>query len=206
MFEPLKYTHLVVVTLFFLTYLIKTILLMTNKLEKLNKYSAKTKVPEMIISFLFLITGVWMLFLKPEINSMYYVKFVVVVLSIPLAVKGFKQYKKGLGLLSFVLIVVAYGMGEMIPKMEQKRTEVADGQTFDGKALFLSSNCVTCHGEDGKAQLMESPDLTLSKLTDAQKKEIITNGKGTMASYKGVFSEEEIDRIVEYLNSIKTNE
>lgn len=205
MFVALKHTHVLMVTLFFLTYLIKTILLMTNKLDKLKTYGEKTKVPEMVISFLFLITGVWMLLLKPEINSLYYVKFAIVVGSIPLAVKGFKQYKKGLGILSFLMIVIAYGLGEMIPKMEMKRTDQGN-VVMQGDALYKASNCVSCHGEDGKLGINGAADLSISKLTNEQKEEVITNGKGLMPKYKSIYTQEEIKLMVEYINEFSSNE
>jgi uncharacterized membrane protein SirB2 len=53
--------HYLVVTLFLLIYVIKTILLLSNKNDLLGKFSKKIKVPEMIISTLFLLTGVFLL-------------------------------------------------------------------------------------------------------------------------------------------------
>ena len=51
--------HGISVMLFLLTYVIKTILLFTSK-DMLANYSKKTKVPEMIISTLFLMTGIYL--------------------------------------------------------------------------------------------------------------------------------------------------
>ncbi|HKC68956.1 MAG TPA: hypothetical protein VKG26_12050, partial [Bacteroidia bacterium] len=60
-FEILKKTHFVVVTIFFLIYLIKTLLLLTDKKDALTSFTKKVKVLEMIVSVLFLVTGVYLM-------------------------------------------------------------------------------------------------------------------------------------------------
>ena len=57
----IRHTHLLTVVLFLLIYLIKTFLLLTNKNEKLASFTKAVKVPEMIISALFLGTGIYLL-------------------------------------------------------------------------------------------------------------------------------------------------
>jgi uncharacterized membrane protein SirB2 len=52
--------HYISVTLFFVHYVIKTILLLANKQDTLQKYTKPTRVPEMIISFAFLISGIYL--------------------------------------------------------------------------------------------------------------------------------------------------
>ena len=76
--------HGISVMLFLLTYVIKTILLFTSK-GMLEKYSKVTKVPEMIISTLFLVTGIWLFVILGGIKTMQIIKLVLVFLSIPLA-------------------------------------------------------------------------------------------------------------------------
>ena len=90
----IRLTHLLVVVLFILIYLIKTTLLLLNKQETLMKFSKMVKVPEMIVSILFLVTGIYMLTQVPEIKSLLIIKIVAVFLSIPLAVIGFKKQNK----------------------------------------------------------------------------------------------------------------
>ena len=97
-FEIIKKTHFIVVTIFFLIYLVKTLLLLANKNEVLQSFSKKVKVLEMIVSFLFLATGVYLMFQLPEIKPMLIIKITIVFLSIPLAVIGFKKGNKGLAI------------------------------------------------------------------------------------------------------------
>ena len=53
------HTHYLMVVLFTLIYLIKTILLLSDRDELLEKFKKKTKIAEMIVSFGFLATGIF---------------------------------------------------------------------------------------------------------------------------------------------------
>ena len=88
MYKGIFYTHLISVILFLLIYLIKTSLLLANKEEGLTKFTKSIKVPEMIVSTLFLLTGIYMLTQIPIINTLLIVKICIVFISIPVAVVG----------------------------------------------------------------------------------------------------------------------
>src|SRR3954469_24787790 len=103
--------HFISVLLFLITYVIKTILLFSNR-QMLDKYAKITKVPEMIISFAFLVTGIWLYIIIGGYKIFGIVKLIFVFASIPLAIIGFKKHKKGLALISLLLIVGAYGLAE----------------------------------------------------------------------------------------------
>jgi len=214
MFTGLLHTHKLVVILFILLYLIKTALLLIGKKEALANFSKKARIPEIIISTLFLLTGIVMLFQLPEINQLMIFKIVAVFASIPLAVVGFKKFNKVLAVLSFVLLVGSYGLAEM-SRRYVKKIEVADASvanvstsTYDavahGKALY-AGNCVACHGEDGKAGIAGAKNLTISQLDEAGISNIISNGKNAMPPYKKVFNEQEINALTKYVQSIKSN-
>lgn len=214
MFTGLLHTHKLVVILFILLYLIKTTLLLIGKKETLANFSKKARIPEMIISTLFLLTGAVMLFQLPEINQFMIFKIVAVFASIPLAVIGFKKSNKGLAILSFVLLIGSYGLAEM-SRRYVKKVEVADASVANanasnydavahGKALY-AGNCVACHGEDGKAGIAGAKNLTISQLDEAGIINIISNGKNAMPPYKKVFNEQEINALTKYVQSIKSN-
>jgi cytochrome c553 len=196
MFKALFYTHLVSVNLFLLIYLVKTILLLANKKEGLASFTKMVKVPEMIISTLFLLTGIYLLTQVPEINSLLIIKIVIVFASIPLAVIGFKKGNKVLALLSFVMIVAAYGLAEM-SKMKGAAAPAADGQSI------FSANCAKCHGEDGKLGLMGAPDLSASAMDLTAKMDVIRNGKGAMTPFGGMLTDEQIKAVAEYTERLK---
>src|SRR3954469_14618861 len=98
--EALSLTHRISVTLFFLIYVIKTVLLLSNRADLLQKFTKSTKVVEMIVSALFLITGVWLMIGLEHIPAILWIKVLLVLASIPVAVVGFKKGNKILAALS----------------------------------------------------------------------------------------------------------
>src|SRR6187549_1850301 len=103
--------HLIAVQLFVLLYLVKLVLLFTSK-TKLDAFSKKIRVPEMMVSTLFLITGLWLFAVLGAIKTLQILKLAMVLVSIPLAVAGYKNHNKALAILSFALLVSAYGISE----------------------------------------------------------------------------------------------
>lgn len=80
-------------------------------------------------------------------------------------------------------------------------------------SIVFRTYCVLCHGEaaDGKGRLATGKvpppaNLTITKLTDAQKEEIIKKGGGGvnrspfMPSWKDELSEEQIKDVISYIN------
>lgn len=200
-FEIIKKTHFIVVTIFFLIYLIKTVLLLLNKNQELQSFSKKVKVIEMIVSFLFLATGVYLMFMLPEIKPILIIKITMVFLAIPLAVVGFKKGNKGLAVLSFLLILGAFGIGEMMKNKKAVVTEAAvntDG-TINGEELY-TSNCVSCHGKDGKANMAGAFDLSVTKLSNDSISSIILNGRNTMPKVDGL-TPDQAQAIAAYVNT-----
>ena len=202
MYKAIFYTHLVSVNLFLLIYLIKTILLLANKNEGLVKFTKIVKVPEMIISTLFLITGIYMLIQIPEIKSFMIIKIVTVFLSIPLAIIGFKKGNKALAVIAFLLIVAAYGLAEMSKKQKSTAVEQLKSESLNGQELY-TANCARCHGDDGKLGLMDSPDLSVSAISQDEKIMIIKNGKGVMTPFAGILTDEQIKAVAEYTETLK---
>jgi mono/diheme cytochrome c family protein len=204
--KAIYYTHLVSVIIFLVLYLVKTILLVMDKQEPLAKMTRVTKVPEMIISVLFLVTGIYMLTQIPEIKSFMIIKVIAVFASIPLAVIGFKKKKKILAILAVILLIAAYGLAEMSKKQgssKQKSKGTETSATAEiGHDIFVA-NCVACHGEDGKLQLMGSPDLSVSSQPLETRIEIIRNGKGVMNGFAGILNEEQIRAVAEYSETLK---
>ena len=80
------HSHTLFVVVFTLIYLIKTILLLSDKNDLLETFKKKSKIVEMIVSFGFLATGIYLMVKMPIIPMIMYVKIGLVLLSIPLAV------------------------------------------------------------------------------------------------------------------------
>lgn len=208
----IKLIHKIVVVIFLLIYLVKTILLLTNKTAPLLKFSKTFKVPEMIVSFLFLATGAYLLWQKADVNNLMLFKLIAVFISIPLAVVGFKKSNKILASLSLLLIIASYGLAEVSSKRMSKKelnTAVITDSTnpsYDiqkhGKEIF-TQYCINCHGENGKKGLGGATDLSKSILDDAGMNIIITKGKGGMPSVKGVLNEQDVNAVIAYIKNFK---
>ena len=200
-FEMIKKTHFVVVTIFFLLYLIKTLLLLANKKQALAAFGKKMKVPEMIISTLFLLSGIYLMFQIPEIKPLLIIKITIVFLSIPLAVIGFKKENKGLAALAFILVLAAFGIGEMMKNKKAVVSEKAvntDG-SINGQELYLM-NCTSCHGENGKAKIAGASDLSVTQLSNDSIAGIVLKGRNNMGRIDGL-SAEQAQAIAAYINA-----
>lgn len=197
-----RHTHLLSVILFLLIYLIKTTLLLANKEDGLAKFTKVIKIPEMIVSTLFLVTGVYMLTQIPEIKSMMIIKIIIVLASIPLAVIGFKKKNKVLASVSLLLIIGAYGLAEMSKKQKSKSMENIGATTINAQELY-SASCARCHGDDGKLGLLDASDLTASAMDVSARIEIIKNGKGAMTPFNEVLTDEQIKAVAEYSEGLK---
>jgi len=200
--KAILYTHLTSVILFLVLYLVKTILLVANKKEPLEKVRKITKVPEMIISFLFLGTGIYLLTQVPEIKSLLIIKICIVFASIPVAIIGFKKGNKVLAVLSLIMIISAYGLAEMSKKQKSKAMESITSENVDGKDLFIKT-CAQCHGEDGTLNLMGASDLSKSEIDLNMRLDIIKNGKGLMQGFSKTLSDAQINAIVVYVEGLK---
>lgn len=190
------HSHYLFVVLFTLIYMVKTILLLSDRDELLEKFKKKTKIIEMIVSFGFLATGIFLMTQMPHIPTLIYVKIALVVLSIPLAIIGYKKKNKVLATLSFFLIVVSFGIAQKVKK------DKAGGITIAkmGKEIF-EEKCTLCHGNDGKLALSGAKDLTATQLDHGGIVTIITEGKNTMAAYKGILSPEQIEAVAAYIET-----
>ncbi len=212
MYTGIFHTHKLAVTIFLLIYIVKLILLLSNK-DRLDRFAKMIKVPEMIVSFLFLATGIYLVINAAEVTTMMIVKYILVFASIPLAIIGFKKSKKPLAIISVLLIIGAYGLAEMskskkvAPKPINAMVETNQAaESYDvlahGKALYLSQ-CAVCHGEKGKKGLSGAKDLSISKLSKIDMHELIANGKNTMPAYGNNFSREEIEAMVVFVKTLK---
>jgi cytochrome c6 len=75
----------------------------------------------------------------------------------------------------------------------------------EGQTIY-SGRCTACHGKDGKGtgvgQKMGAQDLTQSKLSEADVKNVVENGRGKMTAFKGKLSEEQITAVAKYVKSL----
>lgn len=200
MYTGILHTHTLVVSLFLLIYLVKTILLVSGKNDQLQSFSKKIRIPEIVVSVLFFATGIYLTVMTGNSGTWLWVKLAAVLISIPLAVIGFKRFNKNLALLSLILLIYAYGISETkSPFFKKENTTVA---SVDGKLIY-ESKCISCHGADGKLGMSGSKDLSLSQLKPEEKINLITNGKNAMMAYKNDLNEGQIKAVAEYTETFK---
>lgn len=206
--------HLISVNIFLLLYVIKTSLLFFNP-KSLDKFIRATRVIEMIISFTFLVTGLWLLFILGAVKMLMIVKFIMVFASIPIAVVAFKRRKKGMAALALLLIFGAYGMSEAAKKKPfiPSKVEVS-GNADDVAKLGIKTyvaNCAMCHGKDGKKMYRGAPDLSVSGLDQASIELFVREGTAAalkqgsvkMPAFSGTLSDEEIIAVSAYVQTLR---
>ena len=66
-----------------------------------------------------------------------------------------------------------------------------------GKDIY-KTYCTSCHGSDGTLSINNAIDLSVSRLSMEGRKEIIRNGRMTMAGFSNVLSEAQIDSVARY--------
>jgi mono/diheme cytochrome c family protein len=201
---------MVSVTIFLVIYLVKTILIFANQ-KALAKFIKSTKVIEMIVSTLFLVTGVWLFAILGAIKMFQIIKLACVIISIPIAIVAYKRMNKGLALFAFILILSAYGLAEMSKKKPYIPNKVeVTGNADEVSQLGLKTyvaNCAMCHGLDGKKQYGNATDLSTSTLDNASIqlgiREGIKGQKGIMPSFSGTLTDNEINAVSAYLVNLR---
>ena len=108
----MRHLHVTVVVMLLLFILFKTILLVANRIELLDKIRAKTKVVDIILGILVLSTGIFLTTLKQSVEPYLWTKIILVLVSIPIGIIGLKSRNKLLAILSVILIIYVYGIGE----------------------------------------------------------------------------------------------
>lgn len=224
--------HRIVVSVFLFFFLFKTILLIANIEKLLNTLREKTKIVDIILGVIILITGTYIMIVTKNHSMWMNIKVLIALSSIPLGIISMKKANKVLSIITVMLILAAYGLGEMKlwnrtnNETEIKTTEETLSESSESEVQIIDSTsnsileqnnsasaernkeiyvalCLNCHGIDGKLGKFNASDLSKTILTIEQKMEIISNGKGLMKGYKEELSQEEIKSLAIYLYSFK---
>jgi len=206
MYTGLKHLHLLLITLFIISILIKTVLLFVDD-EKFIIYRKKTKFLEMIITMLFLVSGIIMFTMRSGgFHFTFHIKLIIIIFAIPLAIIGFRKKNKFLVFVATSLFIMTYGIAELSTKrMKEVHVELPVTDVNYGKVLY-ERNCLTCHGDKGASQLNGATDLSSEDLSLFAISKTIRNGSVSkkMVGFK-TLSEIEVNAISKHVLTLKTN-
>jgi cytochrome c553 len=196
--------HKTAVLLFVVIYLLKLVGLLFGVKSLQDLFARKAlRIGEMVISTLFLFTGIYLMVNLPaeQRTTLLWIKVALVLTSIPIAVVGFKRQNKLLASLSVLMVVASYGLAEVYKKNPSVGEGLAD--KTNGAEVYATANCVTCHGADGAAGISGAKNLAVTTLSDAELENVIANGKGSMPSYKKQLKPEQIKALVAHIRTLK---
>lgn len=202
--------HVTVVSIFMLLYAVKVYLLLTNKSESLDKLRSKTKIADMILGSLILITGVFLTLKMPTIETFLTVKIILVLASIPLGIIAMKKANKPMAIIVLLIYVYVYALaktGSLTLKKEAYVTPVTADSTNgaavnEGEVVFVAK-CALCHGVDGKLMLNGAKDLSVSTLLKAETIAMIKSGKGLMPGFEDELNEQQLNALADYAEGLR---
>jgi mono/diheme cytochrome c family protein len=193
LYYNLLLTHTVAVIAYLLFHTVRVGAMLFTPATRFDVFRNKTRILEMVLSTLFLLSGIYLLVNHASIfNMLFVIKLVLVFGCIPVAIIAFKRHTKWLAIVSWLMLVMAYGMAEMSKKMVTSTkgkpiVDVADDASTDqkmiaGKTLY-TAYCVSCHGADGKLGMAGAKDLTASALTMDMMTDVIAHGRQAMPAF-----------------------
>ena len=228
MAKGILHLHMTVVILFMLFFGYKLVLLFANKKATLATFRQKTKVVDMVLGSLILLTGGYLLYALHTFETYLMGKLILTLVAIPLGIISMKKENKILGLLTMAIFVYNFGVAEthsLTFKREkiEIKTEAHDTDTTtvagssantilnqneevalkNGQAIYTQV-CAACHGQDGKLGVGGAKDLSKSTLSHVEVVQMITKGKGLMQPYEGVLSEQEIEAVASYAEGLRS--
>jgi len=206
MYTGLKHLHLILITLFLISILIKTVLIFVDE-ENFVFYRKKTKFVEMVITMLFLVSGIIMFTMRNGgFHFTFHIKLILIIFAIPIAIIGFKKKNKFLVFVSTSLFIITYGIADLSTKrMKEVHIELPVTDVNYGKALY-ERNCSTCHGDKGARQLNGATNLSSDDFSLYAISETIRYGSLSkkMVGFK-TLNNLEVNAISRYVLTLKTN-
>lgn len=202
--------HVTVISIFVLLYAAKVYLLLANKSAALDKLRSKTKIADMILGSLILVTGGYLTFKMPSIETFLIVKIILVLASIPVGIVAMKKANKPMAIIALLIYVYVFALAKtdsLTLKKEPYLTPLpaasSDSAAVQGEGeIVYTAKCALCHGADGKLMLNGAKDLSVSKLTKTETIEMIKSGKGLMPSFNEL-NEQQLNALADYVEGLR---
>lgn len=74
-----------------------------------------------------------------------------------------------------------------------------------GQALY-KTHCAVCHGRDGNLGVGGAKPLAVSVLSEAEMVAVVTHGKGAMAAFGKKLAPEQVQEVVAYVRTLRSQE
>lgn len=105
---------------------------------------------------------------------------------------------------SLVLLFACNQTDKPVKPVENDETQenVSSPTEWPGKKIY-DANCKVCHGSDGTLGLNNAKNLQASTLSVEEETNQVKNGKGLMPPFKETLKEEEIDQVVQYVQTLR---
>jgi len=87
------------------------------------------------------------------------------------------------------------------PAVKEQKSD-APQVAMTGEEIYMT-HCKTCHGADGTMGLSGAKNLKVSTLDKAAIINQVTNGKGMMASFKDKISPEDIEKLADFVLTLR---
>lgn len=87
---------------------------------------------------------------------------------------------------------------------EEILSAMGESTLTNAKSIYVQV-CANCHGEDGRKKLAGATDLSVSSLSQNDRKLIIEKGRGMMPAFGDQLTEQETEALAAYTMTLKTN-
>jgi len=205
--------HVTITAIFILLYLAKVYLLFTNKSVALDKLRSKTKIADMVLGSLIIITGGYLTAIVPTIETYLIVKIILVILSIPIGIIAMKKANKPLAAIALLIYFYVFAVAKQDSLTLQKEKFVtpvaaaadstAEVSSVEVGRMVYEVKCIVCHGPDGKLMLNGAKDLSVSKISSTEILEIVSKGKGLMPAFSEELDEKQLKAVTIYVEGLR---
>ncbi len=113
-----------------------------------------------------------------------------------------KMRKQIFILSTFILLMGILSCGEKAPEKKTESTTNPVSTNATGEDNYKKF-CVACHGADGDMGMAGAKSLPKSALSQQEREDIISNGKGTMPGFNQKLDPEAIKKVAEYTLTLK---
>jgi mono/diheme cytochrome c family protein len=202
----MKHSHTLVVSLYLLQLLLRLIMMAAATPEKSAKFTRAMRIPHIVLSVLFLGTGIFLMARQETIQPYVWMKLGLIAASIPVGIIGGKRNSVPLTGFAFLLLAGAMALAFIKPMRTTTTKEVQEtGENTAtikaGQQLYIQ-RCELCHGGDGTKAFQGAKDLKASTMEDAAIMDIIRKGKNMMPPNQD-FTDQQVEELKEYVKYLR---